>query len=97
MKAHESQEIKLEIFPFRELDSYQACIDRIAIINQIIQISNAIIQARSKKTYTSATEELISLAENLKILEELLTQLEKERVKHNKSVTDTAPIIQELN
>lgn len=97
LKAHELQEIVLDMFPFRELGSCQSCIDRIAIINQIIQRNNAIIQARSKNPYTSATEELISFAEDLRILEELLTQLEKERIKHNKSVTDTAPIIQELN
>lgn len=97
LEAHELQEIVLDMSPFRELGSYQYCIDRIAIINQIIQRNNAIIQARSKNPYTSATEELICFAEDLSILEELLLQLEKKRVKHNKSVTDTAPIIQELN
>ena len=85
------------MLPFRELGSCQSCIDCIAIINQIIQRNNAIIQARSKNPYISATKGLICFAEDLSILEELLLQLEKERVKHNKSVTDTAPIIQELN
>ena len=97
LEAHELQEIVLDMSPFRELGSYQSCIDRIAIINQIIQRNNAIIQARSKNPYTSAAEELICFADDLRILEELLIQIEKERAKHNKSVTDTVPIVKELN
>ena len=38
LKAYELQEIVLDMFPFRELGSFQSCIDRIAIINPIIQL-----------------------------------------------------------
>ena len=84
LKSHELQEIVMDMSPFHELGSVQSCIDCIAVINQIIQRNNAIIQARSNNPYKHVSDELKSFAKEFTELAILLVQLEEERVKHNR-------------
>ena len=60
-------------------------------------MNNAINQVRFDNFYTPMTSKWRSLAKEITELATLSDQLEKECIKHNISVTDPTPIIQELN
>ncbi|MBR1438368.1 MAG: AAA family ATPase [Synergistaceae bacterium] len=97
LKSQEIPEIELNLSYFQNLQSCQSCVDCIISINQIIRKNNELLQSKSDNPYLPITDKLINFSKEVAELKTFLVQLEKERLEHNHFVTDTIPIIKELN
>jgi energy-coupling factor transporter ATP-binding protein EcfA2 len=85
-------ELVMDLEPFKDLSSYQVCIDQIASINNVIQSNNSMLQSKIDDPYTPIVDELSSLCEMISTLEDSLKELEEEKSTHNRAVADTRPI-----
>ena len=87
------QDVELDLNAFRDLPSYQSCMELIGVVNQVLHQNNALIQAKIDNPYTPVTDESATpVAEIITTLEEGLKRLEEERIIHNRAVTNTLPI-----
>ena len=88
--------LEMDLNAFQALPAYQACMNKIAEINNAVQNNNALIQMKYDDPYTPVEERLEELSDQIASLTTLLTQLETEKQNHNRSVTDVRAIKTEL-
>lgn len=88
--------LEMDLSAFVQLGHYQACVDAITALNQIIQNNSALLKLKEVDPYTPIIEELVSLSDAITALKTALRELENDRDAHNRTVADTRPIKTEL-
>lgn len=89
-------EVKLDLDSFKNLPTYQKCVDQVVALNQRIQSNNELLQSKKADPYTPIISILLDISQEVSALSNALIQLDKDRQAHNRSVEDTGPIKEEL-
>lgn len=98
LKSFKREEIIFDFAPYVKLKTNcEACVNLLSEINSSILYNNTIIQSKIDNPYDCCEQKIKSINDLLKQLNSALELLEHERIEYNKNVTDTQPIIKELN
>lgn len=90
-------EMCIDISPFEGLKSYQICNDLVKQVDERIKVNNELLQHKIDNPYELIQTKVASIQSLISQLSMALSDLEKERMDHNKKAQSTAPIIKELN
>lgn len=98
LKSFKREEIIFDFSPYAKLKTNcESCINLLSEINNSILYNNSIIQSKIDNPYNRFKYKIKSINVLLNQLNLALELLEHERIKYNKNVTATQPIINELN
>lgn len=87
----------VDLSPFSGLKSYQICDGLVKQVDEYIRANNELLQRKIDNPYEPIQPTVTSLAPLLLQLSTSLSNMEKERIEHNKKAKSTTPIIKELN
>ena len=91
-----TQELSIDLFPYKSLTGYTECISTIDEINTIVHSNNELINLKIANPYEPIEVKETAVAELSIQLENALSELEKERKAHNIKATMTDSIVKEL-
>ena len=84
--------LDMDLSAFQQLAHYQEAITGIENLNKIIQANNDLLKKKEADPYTPVLEELTDITVSVEALKTVLQKLEKDRIEHNRMVTETRPI-----
>lgn len=90
-------EMCIELSYFEGLKGYQICRDLVKQVDECIKSNNELLQHKIDNPYEPIQAKAATIQSLISQLSIALSNLERERVDHNKKAKSTAPIIKELN
>lgn len=97
LRDHIFEPIVIDLNPYKELDSYQLCVDLIAKVNALIQENNKNLEKKIENSYEPIITKTTTIKTLVTQLGASLKNLDIVRVEYNKTSKKTDPIIAELN
>lgn len=90
-------EMCIDLSYFEGLKSYQICNELVKQVDECIKANNELLQHKIDNPYDPIQAKAASIQSLISELSIALSNLERERMDHNKKAKSTAPIIKELN